>query len=284
MKGTKCMKHAASFILLCMCFLGGGCQQSSRQVFQERICTGKATIQDAVAVLELQRVNIQPLRANAHCILQWQDENGKEHTESFDAQFRFLPPDKTFFRGDKFGEVRFGTNETDFWLRIKPELDTYWWGTKELAERCHHVLLINPADIAEAFGIVRVTTDWKLSHRNGTEIFDLYDDATKIKRVYVDACDYQIERIDYYDELGLVKTSVQLDAYTIGESGISCPTRIHVSYYRHGLEESSVRVELKNIAALMPTEKQRRLLFQRPGRDNYKHVYRLNENCEFIEE
>lgn len=227
---------------------------------------------------------MQPLKASAHCILRYTTEKGEKRKEAFNAQFRFMPPDKTFFRGDKFGEIRFGTNETDFWLRMKAELDSYWWGTKLQADQCRQSLLFNPGNIAEAIGMVNVTDDWKLFHRNGFDILDLYDGPSRIKRVYVNACDYYIERIEYFDELGLVKASVQLKDYATGESGVFCPTRIDVTYYNHGLEDSSLQIDLKHVAAFAPTDKQRNLLFQRPDRDGYEHVYRLDENCNFIEE
>ena len=257
-----------------------GCQQPVIQ--PKRLCPGKATAQQAAAVLHLQKQNVQPIMASADCIVSWRDEKGKDRHEPFDAQLRFVPPEKIFFKGDKlFNEIRFGTNETEFWLRVKPEMDSYWWGSKILADQCDQVLLINPAQIAEALGIVDVTPDWMLIYRDGYDILSLYEDEKLKKRVYVNACDYRIERIEYFDGYGMKKVSVELTDYWAGDDGLMVPSKIRVgSFDSLGIEESSVQIKLKHIRPF-PPEKQKKRLFQRPGRDGYEHLYRLDENCEF---
>jgi hypothetical protein len=248
------------------------------------ICPGKPTVQQAAAVIGLQKQNVQPIMASADCIMSWLDEKGSEKDEQVSGKMAFIPPGKIFFKGDKFGEIRFGTNETEFWLRVKPELDSYWWGSKAQAAQCNETLLLNPAQIAEALGIVDVTANWDLFYRDGYDILSLHEGEKLKKRVHVNACDYRIEEIEYFDVQEIKKVSVKLTDYWAGDDGLTVPSKIDVSYYdASGLQESSVQIKLKHIRSL-PPEKQKKRLFQRPARDGYEHVYQLNEACEFIEE
>ena len=245
-------------------------------------CPGKATIGEAVRMLSLQKQNVQPLEVVADCTISWREADGKKPDENVPGKLLFMPPDKLLFRGNKFGKVQFGTNETEFWLLVEPELDTYWWGSKDQADQCAETMLINPTNIAEALGIVDVTTDWKLSHRGNYDILELIEDGKKVKRVYINTCDYHIEEIEYFDADGFKKVSIKLSDYTLGENnGIVVPSRIWAGYYdKQGIDESSVEIDLKQVRVLLP-KKQKKKLFVRPSWDGYKDVFRLNEQCEF---
>ncbi len=268
-------------VLSAVLVVASGCQQPTLQ--PKQLCPGKPTVQQAAAMIELQKQNVQPMMASAECIMSWLDEKGSEKDEQVSGKMAFVPPGKIFFKGDKFGEIRFGTNETEFWLRVKPELDSYWWGSKAQAAQCDETLLFNPAQIAEALGIVNVTTDWDLFYRDGYDVLSLYEAGKLKKRVYVNACDYHIEEIEYFDVREIKKVSVKLTNYWAGDDGLTVPATIFVSYFDAlGLEESSVQIKLKHIRPF-PPEKQKKRLFERPGRDGYEHVYRLDNNCEFIE-
>ena len=276
------MKRTIGFILIttALVFLTG-CPLPPVDTGGDMTCPGKAHIGESVRLLALQKLNVQPFEAPADCILSWR-ENDEERDENVPGKLIFVPPDKIYFKGDKFGEVRFGTNETEFWLRSKAgDMDTYWWGTKAQAAECRKVMLLNPADIAEAFGIVDVTADWKLSNRGNYDILDLYEDGKKKKRVYVNTCDYHIDQIEYFDADELKKVSIELSDYTVGDNGIVVPTRIWAGYFdREGIDESSVEIKLKHIRTF-PPKKQGKKLFVRPPRDGYKEVLKLSENCEF---
>jgi hypothetical protein len=257
-----------------------GCPRPGGEVVVEPECAGKATVAEAVRVLSLQRLNVRPFEAAAECTISWR-EDGDEHDERVPGKLIFVPPEKIYFGGSKFGEVRFGTNETEFWLLVEPELETYWWGEKARAAACREALLLNPADVAEAFGIVDVSTEWKLWHRGNYDILDLIEDGKKKKRVYINACDYRIEQIEYFDADELKKVSIQLSDYTTGQSGIVVPERIWVGYFdRQGIDESSVQIRLKHIR-YFPPEKQGPKLFVRPGSEGYEQVLKLGEHCEF---
>jgi hypothetical protein len=265
-------------ILLC------GCGPQTKPI-ERPVCPGKASLPEAIAALDLQRQNLQAFRAGADGVISYQ-KDGKFRDEPIrDGSLAFVPPDKVYFKGDiVFKEARFGTNAEEFWLRIKYEMDTYWWGSRRTAQQCAGQLLFDPAGIAEAIGIVNITDDWELYYRDGYDILSLRRDGQLSKRVYVNACDYRVELLEYFDSAGRKKVAIELDDYNVDESGIMVPTTIRAaSYNDEGLEESIVRFDLKNIRPL-PAQQQKPALFIRPGPDGYGTVLRLNENCEFTEE
>ena len=286
---TTFWKSVSAAALIVACLFVMGCQPGPRQG-GEILCPGKASIDEAIRVLSLQRQNLQPFQANADCTITYRSEDGDERHEPVrGAKMAFVPDTKMYFKGELvFKELRFGTNETEFWLRIKADLedfgDSYWWGARADVKQCPQTLPVNPDNIAEALGIVQVTPDWELSNRDGFDLLTLVENGRIQKRVTVNACDYLIEEIDYFDAEGMKRASVQLKHYAAGENGILVPTWIKVvSYDRMGQSDLAILFELKNIRSL-PPERIGKKLFARPDRDGYGHLYRLNEKCEFIEE
>ena len=284
------VNNSIIIFLITACLFWVGCQPAAVRPGHEMICPGKPSIEEAVRVLSLQRQNAQPFQASAECVITYTDKNGRDRREPVrGAKMAFVPDDKVYFKGELvFKELRFGTNETEFWLRIKAELDefgnSYWWGSRDDVKQCPETLPVHPGSIAEALGVVEVTPDWKMFNRDGYDILSLYKSGRIKKRVYINTCDYQIREIEYFDQDELRRVSVKLSVYSAQEDGIMAPTHIEaVSYDRMGMPELTVSFELKHIRSL-PPEKQKKKLFQRPGRDGYEHVYRLNEACEFIEE
>lgn len=279
------IQRAILLLLTGVCLLLTGCQPGV--VGPVRACPGKASIDEAVETLLLHRRNLQPLQGRADCIFHYKDEKGKMKRKEVKAvNVRFIPHTRILFRGNVFGDVvGFGANHEEFWLRIKPDMDSYWWGTRAQAANCSEALLINPYNVIEALGTVEITTDWQLSYEAGYDIFTLSDtEGTPVKRVYADACDYLLRRIEYFDNEGLLKASAELNDYTTGEHGLVVPTLIDVSHYQLGIPEGRVEIQLKHLRPFEPNEKQLRYLFQRPERDGFGFMYRLDDNCEFIEE
>ena len=282
MSNVKCqlLTAAAASVLLVL----AGCQGPQRPAASESLCPGKTTLEEAAAALDGQREQLGSMQASARCVMQWIDTNNKTRRESFDAQVRFVPPGSMFFRGDKFGEVRFGANDTEFWLRIKAELDTYWYGTRDRAQDCSHVLLMNPANLAEALGMVEIDARWDIFHRDGWDWLTLREQGRPVKRVYVNACEYRVERIEYYDRAGQVTAATVLSDYATTGDGLTMPMTIRLITLYNGQEESSAQFDLRGVRRFEPTKAQMDKLFERPGRDGYGTVLRLDANCNFIEE
>ena len=279
------MKHPLCFILLMTGLLGlTGCPQQIEQPREPMTCSGKATVEQAVQTLTLQRQNVRPFRAGADCLVYFPDEKGRLKPESVDAvTICFFPPDKVYFKGDKaFQEICFGTNEDEFWLRVKPSEDTYWYGSKDLAARCTANLLVNPNNVVEAFGFVDVTADWRLTYRDGYDILDKLEDGKIKKRIYVQTCSYLVSRIEYFDASGALRVSAELSEYTSGENGIVVPSKIYIANYdQWSLETTSIEIKLKHVVPLTLTPEKQKNMFARPDRNGYKNMLELKENCEF---
>lgn len=270
------------WVVLMAAFFGTGCQRPVKRL-PAVWCPGKESIEEAVRTLELQRANLHPIRAAVQATLEWSEEDGRQKRESLDAQLRYVPTERLFLRGDKFGEIRFGTNAEAFWLMIKPELDTYWWGTRRAGEECGEALQFQPWHVAEALGAVEVDTSWTLSYEGGFDILTKTDAGGELrKRVWVRACDYAIERIEVYPAANEI-VRVLLDRYEVTEQGYAVPSDIQVEHYRDTDMVGAMRLELNGIRYFETDAARMERLFARPSAENYEYVYQLTEDCDFIE-
>jgi hypothetical protein len=59
------------------------------------------------------------------------DERGKRTNFDLSGGLLFIKPRYLYFDLRQLGQtvIRFGSNDTQYWLWIKPEIDTLWWGT-----------------------------------------------------------------------------------------------------------------------------------------------------------
>lgn len=226
-----------------------------------------------------------PVRAFADCTFFYTGSDGNQKRQKVErVTVRYIPPDRVLFRGIEFGEVSFGANENEFWVRVKPEWDSYWWGTRRQIEQCSETMLINPYTVTDAFGAPEVTRDWKLEYKGGYDVLTRYRENKKLsKRIYVDTCDYRIRRIEYYDSEGYLLAAARLSNYTT-TLDVVIPSEIEVSSYRLGIKEYEVDITLNHAGSWKPSDRQRQDLFVRPDRDGFGHMYRLNEDCDFTEE
>jgi len=277
------IRITGAILCLSILVLVTGCPPASPIAQPLVQCPGKGSVDAAAASLQLQRANLHPIRASARCVMEWTESDGKQKKENVDTQLRFVPPDRLFVRGDKFGEIRFGTNEEAFWFMVKPELDTYWWGTRQVAEECAESLHFNPWHVTEALGITQVDTTWTLDYHGGYDILTKTDAGGNVfKKIWIRACDYQITSIEQTNPDGSQAVHIQLSRYTATKQGLAVPTVIEAKHLTDGSVDATLRVELRSIRLFqMPESKQQRL-FARPPTDNYETVYRLASTCDFV--
>ena len=249
---------------------------------------GKADISEAIAALEAHRARIGPLRAGGNARVEFYEPDGqKRPPENPNIQVRLVPPDLLFFRGEILGNelVRFGTNSTQFWFRIKPkEVSSYWWGLRETARKCRGGGVLNPESVLEALGIVEVDPSWTFQGVRGYDVLTLFDEAgVPVKRVYIDWRDYLVKRIEYYDVYGELAVVAAMSGYGENTDGIPVPTQIDIVYMR-GIEGSlSISMKLRDVRRFQPTEAQLRgELFALPPKDGSENVYVLADSCEFV--
>ncbi len=273
------------FFLRCAVFLAvpafTGCLKSLAPL---PICPGQADIRQSSDILNSQSQAVRPIRASAHCLIEFLDPDGRKRRESFDAQLRFVPPEKLYIGGDKFGPIRFGSNEQMFWVYVKPGMDAAFWGYRKDAQLCAERFGLNPSHLTEALGLVGLDEGWILAHENGIDVLTKTGSTGVVeKRLYVDCCKYRIKRIEYFDESGECVAAVDLAGYRPLDDNFYVPADIGLYHYTNGKTDSLLRIKLSAIAVFEPTQAQLTgKLFQCPSTRGFKQVYRLSENCEFV--
>lgn len=248
------------------------------------ICDDKS-IGQVVQIFQRRRENIRPLRAGGSLYLRWYDSEEKAHEENLNIDLRFCPPDRIYFRGNSIlGEaVRLGANAEQFWIMMKPkEISTYQWGMRSHVEGCRPRQWLNPQCIFEALGVLWVDTTWSVFSRGALQVLTRMDDrGNVVQKIYVGCSDYLARRIEYYDHEGRAAVVLELDGYRHVSDAAPVPTRINITHY----ETNTVAdITLKNVKLFEPSPKQLVGLFTRPEPKGFKHVFKLNENCEFVEQ
>ena len=281
-KNSVLLLAIAPVVSLCVFFAGCAAPPSVRPPV---ICPGKRTITEAIAALQRHRENIRPIKAGGDLRLEWYDNEKRPHQESMNINLRFYPPGRVYFRGDTLlGEaIRLGANAEEFWILMKPkEISTYKWGRRSQAEVCLQQHWLNPQNLFEALGMVSIDEGWSLSNQGDFDILTKTGPSgNRLKRIYVDCCDYVAGRIEYFDGNGKLAISLELDDYTQVGDGAAVPTRISITHYD---TNTVVDITLKNVKLFEPSPKQLVGLFSRPEPKGFEYVLKLDDNCEFVEQ
>lgn len=247
---------------------------------------GKATIAEAVAALDARRAALIPLRAGGQCRIKWWDDEDKVHEESCSIELRVCPPQRVFLVGSGLlGEmIRLGADENAFYLRVKPkEVSAYWGGRRDQLAACGQTLWINPDNLLEALGVVRVDRSWILQHENGTDILTrLSPDGRLAKQIRIDCGGYRVRRIDYHAPGGALAATIEMNDYEAIEGGVVVPTRLEMTVYRSEGKHAVVTLDLSGVRRFEPTDAQKEKLFRPADTRGFKHVYRLDEHCRFV--
>jgi len=266
-----------------LCVFISGC--AAPTVEQAPVICADKSVGQVVQVFRQRRENARPLRAGGNLHLRWYDDENKEHEENLNIDLRFCPPGRIYFRGNTIlGEaVRLGANAEQFWLMMKPkEISTYQWGARSHVEACRPRQWLNPQCIFEALGMLWVDTTWSVSGKGALQVLTRTGDrGDVVQKVYVGCSDYLARRIEYYDPEGGAALVLELGEYTTVADAAPVPTRINITHY----ETNTVAdITLKNVKLFEPSPKQLAGLFTRPEPAGYEHVFKLNENCEFVEQ
>jgi hypothetical protein len=257
----------------------------------KRICPGKQTVGQSLDVLNARSEKAASLRANGQCRLQYYD-GGKKRKENFPVKVWANPPDKVYLQGDVAFDARgivLGSNEDEFWLAMKPkEISGYWWGQWSDAN-CPDMLMISPKLLLEGLGIMAIDSDqgnWSLSNKDGFDVLTTHSSQGVIqKRIYVDCCDYLVEKIEYFDASGEAVAVMEMDKYKEAIEGFFVPAGIKITTYGGQAVEDSVEVKfsLRSIKPASFTDKQRGRLFTRPKPRGFEHIYKIVDG-EMIEQ
>jgi len=252
------------------------------------LCPGKATAAEVVAVLHDKQAAPLSLVCVVDCRLEFTDPDGKSRKETFGGKLFFVDPENLCIAGEKFGPIRIGVNVAEFWMYFKP-IDTAWYGLRSNTSNCADKSGFNPSSmvyLTEAFGRIDLSADWTLTSDPG---YDLLTTANGrgIKRVYVNCCTNQIERIEYCDLLRnqvILVASADLSDYKTVVGVGEVPGVIQLRHFRASQSDMMFQLKLSAMKVFVPTVVQQEKLFARPEPKGYDKIYRLNEQCDFIME
>lgn len=244
---------------------------------------------EALSVLRSRSQHTGPLRANGQCVWQYYSD-GKRRKENFAVKLWVNPPAEVYLQGDVGFNPRgivLGSNASEFWLLIKPELSRYSWG-KWSEQETSGGLMVVPKTLNEALGIVEVVDEksWSLSKEGGFDVLIRRNDKGVIARkMYINRRDYLVRKIEYYDVNGNVLALAELDKYKDVTEDFFVPTVIKIMMYgEEGAENSdSITLNLKSVKPESFTEKRRKFIFTQPKMKGYKNFYRII-NGRMIEE
>lgn len=249
-----------------------------------RICPPKQTAAQSIAELANNSQNLKPIKASGTCLFRY-NVSGKEYKEKFPIKLWFSPPNDIYLQGDMAFNPKgivLGSNETEFWFSIKPEVGTYWWGRYDQVEHCFENSLLTPANLLEAFGVAAVDNpdDWTLS-KDGK--FDVLTKTrgkdTIVKKIYVDARDYLPRKIEYFSEDGQLAIVTELDNYKKLGEDFYLPALIKITGVAADDSEDSIKVTLKSLKMAEFSQK----IFQRRPPKGFRYIKVLDADCRWTE-
>lgn len=272
-------KAAVYIILFTACVLtgcGGGLKPAAP------ICPGKNTVSEALAVMTGGTPH-HAFKASASCIIEFTDMEGGHHKETFDAKMILAEPNRLTMAGDKFGPILIGVNSRQFWMYVKPGLDTGWWGDNLDAAGCGEKLGFNPMHLLEVLGRLDVSGDWRLDNQNGLTVLTRSSlDRSGSKRIVINNCTGFAERLEYTDRYGRIAVCADMSSHVRLDNGRCVPQQIELRHFKDGTIDAFLSLRLKKMEVFAPTEKQSRQMESRPSTTGLKRVYRLNELCNFV--
>lgn len=250
------------------------------------IVASMGNIQAAAEALKAHKSNVKPLIANADVKISF-FKDGKPKEENADANLAFDPPRNLFFRAKRLGiEVIWaGSNDEQFWFRMKPkEISQYFSGTWKQLDKCSSNLLISPESMLDALGMVTVDSSWKFKDINGQDVLvKLGADNLINKRIFINRNGYLVSRIEYYDKYGIMAVAVDMADYTPIARGSKIPKKIDITSYDLGEMAAKVKITLKNPKFLTP-DKIREKTFLKPDSKGFDSVFKMNDDCKFVEQ
>jgi hypothetical protein len=256
-----------------------GCGPQRRE--PKPVLSVQKTAAEALSVLRSRSQHTGPLKAHGQCLWQYYSD-GKRRKENFLVRLWVNPPAEVYLQGDVAFNPRgivLGSNASEFWLLIKPELSSYSWG-KWSEQETSGGLMVVPKTLDEALGIVEVVDEkrWSLSKEGDFDVLIRRNDKGGITRkMYINRRDYLIRKIEYFDVNGNVLALAELDKYKDVTEDFFFPNVIKIMMYGEagGENSDSITLNLKSVKPDSFTEKRRSALFTLPPRKGYKHFYRI---------
>jgi len=264
------------------------------------VVPGKESVAEALSVLKARSQKAVPLLAKGRCLLQYYDaEKKKPKKEPLTVRVLMKPPVEVYLQGDATlvpKAVVLGSNESEFWLALKPkEISTYWWG--QWSEQVSSEgLTISSRTVLEAIGVVEIKAEenWSLSNEGAFDVltrreppFSLSQGSTGVvtKKIYIYSRDYLVRKIEYFDSNGQAVAYTELEGYKEVSDGFFVPALINIIAYRQNSDEDLLNINL-HLMSIKPkeiTEGMQNFFFNRPEPRGFEHIL-VNEGGKWIEQ
>ena len=278
--------HRLFFIVAVLSLWMGACTPHFRP---RQICPGKATRAEAIATLQARLDRARPLSiSGVRATMGYLDDRNVRRKSGLSGVKIFLePPHNVYMQAQatligRGGLVSMGSNEEEFWLSIKPDSNSYWWGKWSEVNGTER-LQISPQVVLEALGMLDLgqPESWFLRPDGGYDVLTLVDERGTISRqLVIDTCDYLPRKIKYFDSSGELLVLVELGDYEAVVGDFEIPTRIEISNFA-GQELSdwlTLTFVGKGIRGKEYTERFRQRYFTRTEPRGYDKVHRVTRH------
>jgi hypothetical protein len=260
-------------------FFLSGCGPRRRE--PEPVLSIQKTAAEALSVLRSRSQHTGPMKANGQCLWQYYFE-GNKRKENFWVKMWVNPPSEVYLQGDVGFNPRgivLGSNASEFWMLIKPELSSYSWG-KWSEQETSGGLMVVPKTLDEALGIVEVVDEknWSLSKEGDFDVLARRNDKGGIsKKMYINRRNYLVRKIEYFGVNDNALAVAELDKYKDVTEDFFVPTVIKIVMYGEAGSENSdsITLNLSSVESTDFSDKQQSAFFTLPPKKGYEHIYRI---------
>jgi len=272
----------ACLLALALAVWLGGCVSGPPKL---AVCPGKPSVDDALKTLTARAAAAVPLRANGQAMVTYHVPDKKRpERHNLPIELRFEPPGNIYIQGAIAVDpkaVIVGANDREFWMAVSPkEMSAYYIGQWDEV-RDFEGLMMSPRVVLEALGIVAEpngepdTALWKLENKGPYDILTRRDEAGRlVQRVYIYACDYAVQKIEYFDAHGKTIAVAQLGDYESVVEEFRVPTKIHVVSTSPDGREDTMEISLRGVKTTKFSDRQRQFLFAPPNSGTFENTYR----------
>jgi hypothetical protein len=244
------------------------------------VCPGKSNVNESLAALKSQSENMIPLFTKKGTFSIEYYERNQMRKQHFSIRILLIKPPSEIYMQASTGIIEkamvLGSNEREFWLEVKPEISSYWWGLWS-QQSSDAGMLINPRTLLDALGIAEIDTNsnWSLSNEGPYDVLTKTVQGVINKKLYIYSCDYRVRKIEYYDNQGKPVAHVKLDKYTEVSPGFLIPFSIVINSVTKNIEDTfNVDISLDSIRAA--SEKEINFSIVRPKPEGLDHIYKVN--------
>lgn len=281
------MKHFLNNkILVCVLLLmvPAGCAPKMRMGKLTKVCQGKDSTQQSLAMLLMYADQAEPLKGNGRCVIRFYEEV-KRQKKSFGVKIWYNPPSQLRLQGDVAFNPKgivLGTNVDEYWLAMKPKEigNSFVWGKWSQASDSYG-LKISPERLLEAFGMIEVESVelWSLENEGVYDVLVKQDTSQNIrKKIYVYNCDYKVRKIEYFDEASKPVGIVEIGRYQQVGDSFSVPSIIYITSFNDDGTKDLFSIKLRSIKPKEFSDEKIEAFFERPEPDGFKSVYRIIED------